>query len=160
MKRILLLAALLCSLSWTAGAQDFKKGVEAYKRGDYATALRELRPLAERGDADAQSRLGFMYDNGQGVPKDSAEAVRWLRRAAEQGFPKAQFDLGVSYENGIGVPQDYVEAYIWFSVCAAGGHERAPEWRDKVAHLLSFEQLRDAQREARRRWDRIQARKN
>ncbi|MEK9645891.1 MAG: hypothetical protein VW547_10145 [Alphaproteobacteria bacterium] len=41
MKRILLLAALHCSLSWTAGAQDFKKGCEAYDRGDYVTAMRE-----------------------------------------------------------------------------------------------------------------------
>ncbi len=46
-------------------AQNFDKGSEAYARGDYATALREWRPLAEQGHASAQSNLGVIYDQGQ-----------------------------------------------------------------------------------------------
>ncbi len=42
----------------------------AFDRGDYATALREWRPLAEKGNAIAQSKLGFMYVFGEGVPKN------------------------------------------------------------------------------------------
>jgi TPR repeat protein len=95
MKRAILLAVLLCSLSLTAGAQDFKKGADAYKRGDYATALREWRPLAEQGDADAQARLGFLYYQRLGVPQDVAEAAKWFRKAAEQGLACAQYNLGV-----------------------------------------------------------------
>ena len=47
---------------------DFEKGLDTAKRGDYATALREWKPLAEQGDADAQYNLGLMYANGHGVP--------------------------------------------------------------------------------------------
>ncbi len=66
----------------------------AYQRGDYATAVRELRPLAEQGNARAQRALGFMYDTGRGAPQDDARAVKWYRKAAEQGDAKAQFNLG------------------------------------------------------------------
>ncbi len=57
----------------------------AYQRGDYATALREWRPLAEQGNTEAQYGLGVMYDKGRGVPRDHAEALQWYRKAAEQG---------------------------------------------------------------------------
>jgi hypothetical protein len=87
-----------------AYGQYFQKGVAAYNSGDYATALRELRPLAEQGDAGAQYILGFMYDAGKGVAQDLAEAVRLYRLAADQGLDDAQSNLGVMYYNGEGVP--------------------------------------------------------
>ena len=61
----LTLALLLGTIgvSWSA---DFQKGLTAYQSGDYATALREWKPLAEQGDASAQSNLGVMYQNGTG----------------------------------------------------------------------------------------------
>ena len=55
-----------------AEAQDSQKGFEALDRGDYATALREFKALAAQGHALAQSLLGVMYANGQGVPQDDA----------------------------------------------------------------------------------------
>ena len=77
-----------------------KKGLDAHERGDYVTALKEWRPLAERGDANAQSNLGVMYDKGQGVPQDDKTAVKWYTLAAEQGNALAQYNLGVMYANG------------------------------------------------------------
>lgn len=53
---------------------DYKAGEEAYNRGDYATALREWRQLAEQGDANAQFLLGILYDKGQRGPHDSVNA--------------------------------------------------------------------------------------
>ena len=47
---------------------DFQKGATAYGNGDYAAALREWTPLAEQGNARAQTNLGWMYENGNGVP--------------------------------------------------------------------------------------------
>ena len=41
-------------------AQDFDKGLAAAQRGDYAAALQEWRPLAERGNVDAQFNLDWM----------------------------------------------------------------------------------------------------
>ena len=85
---------------------DFDKGLDAYDRGDYATALREFKPLAEQGDAYAQYNLGVMYDKGQGVPKDYKTAVKWYTLAAEQGDADAQNNLGLMYDEGKGVPQN------------------------------------------------------
>ena len=66
-----------------------KAGVEAFNRGDYATALKELRPLAAQGNAAAQALLGMMYEEGQGVPQDDVQAYVWLSLAAAQGNERA-----------------------------------------------------------------------
>jgi TPR repeat protein len=79
----LTLAVLLFSPTegWSA---DFQKGLDAANSGDFATALREWKPLAEQGHARAQYNMGVMYENGQGVPQDNKTAVKWYRLAAEQ----------------------------------------------------------------------------
>lgn len=61
-----------------APAQDFDRGYEAYQSGDFVTAMREWKPLANQGDVDAQVQLGFMYDKGQGVPLDHAAVAKWF----------------------------------------------------------------------------------
>ena len=71
-----------------AAAGPFEDGLSAYNRGNYATALRAFRPLAEQADARAQYNLGLMYWYGDGVPSDNSEAIKWFRRAAEQGLPQ------------------------------------------------------------------------
>lgn len=108
----------LC-LFGTAAAGSIEDGQGAYDRGDYATALQLLRPLAEHGDAHAQYLLGLSYDLGHGVPKDSAEAASWYRRAADQGVVGAQADLGTLYASGRGVPQDYAKAISLWREAAA-----------------------------------------
>jgi TPR repeat protein len=95
-----LLAAVLSLWLTTSAWAGFDEGAAAYERGDYATAFEEMLPIAEQGDANAQFNLGFMYDNGEGVPQDYAEAVRWYRLAAEQGNAFAQVNLGIMYANG------------------------------------------------------------
>ncbi len=79
------------------------------------------RKAAERGDARAQYNLGSLYEDGRGVPQDSAQAAVWYRKAAEQGDADAQFNLGVLYDNGIGVPQDYAQAAVWYRKAAEQG---------------------------------------
>ncbi len=178
MKRALLLAALLCSLSLTAGAQDFKKGVEAYQRGDYATALREWRPLAEQGHAKAQYRLGEMYLKGEGVIQNHDYALKWSLLAAKQGEAYAAYNEAYAAYNiakilgggidgctqerlilgsycfsevylyGPGAPIHFVGAYIWSSLAAAGGDRRAAQLRDLYSRNLSPAVLRTAQHAA------------
>lgn len=80
---------------------------------------------ADKGDAEAQTRLGIQYAKGDGVPKDSMEAVKWFRQAAEQGFPRAQNNLGIMYDNGDGVPKDSAEAIKWFRKAAEQGFAQA-----------------------------------
>ena len=79
---------LLVSLCTPAFA-DLAAGQRAWKDGDYATALKELLPLAQQGNAVAQVNVGLMYNGGQGVPQDVNEALRWYRLAAEQGLADA-----------------------------------------------------------------------
>ncbi len=97
-----------------AHAADFDAGVEAYKLGDYATALPIFRQLDDQGNAFAQYNLGLMYTRGEGVPQDYKEAVKWYRKAADQGDVPAQYNLGTMYLNGWGVTQDYVVAIRLF----------------------------------------------
>ena len=83
----LLFVVLLGSAGLSANA-DLEKGLAAYESGDYVTALREWKLLAEQGDADAQLNLGVMYEDGEGVPQNDKTAVQWYKRAAEQGMPR------------------------------------------------------------------------
>ena len=144
----LTLALLLgnAGVSWSA---DFQKGVAAYNSGDFATALREFRALAEQGDALAQSSLGAMYAKGQGVTQDYKEAVKWYRKAAERGFAGAQLNLGVRYAKGEGVIQDLVYAHMWFNIAASAGQTIATKNRDKAAKQMTPSQIAEAQKLAR-----------
>ena len=105
---------MLLGLAGCESTQGYDRGSAAYRRSDHTTALREWRPLAEQGYAEAQSNLGVLYERGEGVPRDYAEAVRWYRLAAKQGHLAAQHNLGVMYFEGRGVPQDYGEATMLF----------------------------------------------
>jgi TPR repeat protein len=84
-----------------------------------------MRKAAEQGHVDAQIYLGWMYANGQGVPKDAAKAVEWYRRAAEQGHAAAQNHLGRTYATGRGVPKDEAKAVEWYRRAAEQGHATA-----------------------------------
>ena len=68
--------ALVLGWSGAVHAGDFRKGLEAWGAGDYVTAFREWRELADQGLPKAQSALGLMYQNGEGVAQDYAEAVK------------------------------------------------------------------------------------
>lgn len=45
---------------------------------DYRADLGALLPMAEKGDAEAQYRAGFLYDQGLGGPSDFAIAAKWF----------------------------------------------------------------------------------
>ncbi|MCZ6876991.1 MAG: tetratricopeptide repeat protein [Acidobacteria bacterium] len=115
--------------------------------------IAEWMKRAEQGDADAQYRLGVMYNEGQEVPQDYKEAVRWWRAAAEQGLASSQNNLGVMYDEGRGVPQDYIQAHMWYNLAASdltGDHrERSVKNRDELAAKMTAQQIAEAQRLAR-----------
>jgi TPR repeat protein len=128
-----------------ANANSLKQGSAAFLREDYVTAARILGPLAERGVAQAQTYLGFMYANGRGVPQNYFEAAHWYYRAACQDDAVAQYMLGVMYDKGQGVPEDRIEAHKWLNLAAAHAPRRDREdWvriRDAVASKMSLAQL-------------------
>lgn len=87
-------------LSGAAGA-DVKAGVDAWARGDWATAVREWQQPAAAGDADAQFNLGQAYKLGRGVKLDMAQAERWYALAAQQGHAQAEDNYGlILFQNG------------------------------------------------------------
>jgi TPR repeat protein len=74
-------------------AGPWEDGMASYNRGDYVPAIRLLRPLAEQGNAKAQSVLGVMYRRGEGVARSSVRAFIWLSRAAARGDARAKVEL-------------------------------------------------------------------
>ena len=104
---------LSLGLATHLAAAPFEDGLAAYGRGDYATAIQLWRPLADQGNAAAQSYLGIMNQNGHGVPQDYAAAASWFRKAAEQGNDLAQTSLGLMYFLGHGVSQNDAAAVSW-----------------------------------------------
>ncbi|MGH8525620.1 MAG: tetratricopeptide repeat protein, partial [Gammaproteobacteria bacterium] len=89
---------------------DMQAIKESYQKGDYAKVVRDLTPLAERGDMEAQYQLALMYANGRGVPRDQAQAAKWFEKATAVLDPGAQFNLGIMYFEGQGAPRDYEQA--------------------------------------------------
>jgi len=104
------------------GAAEPVAGVDAaydaFRKGDPAAALRLSQPLAEQGDARAQTLMGLLHYLGRGATRDFAEARRWFVRAAEQGEPEAPFRLAGMYFDGRGVPQDFEQAAKWYRTAA------------------------------------------
>jgi len=143
----------ILALAGASGAGPLDDARMADRRGDYATKLRLVRPLAEQGNAEAQTAFGFMYDTGHGVPQDYAEAAKWYRSAAEQGFTDAQDALARMYFNGWGVPKDYVQAHMWANLAASRfsgtGVNGEAGLRDNIAAEMTPAQIADAQRLAR-----------
>ena len=84
-----LVLVLMLAPACSENAGPYENGVAAYQRGDYASALKFWRPLAAQGNAYAQYNLGFMYDEGRGVPQDFVQAHMWFELAAAQGHEEA-----------------------------------------------------------------------
>ena len=144
MKRTLLFVLALVA----AGCADARQS--ALCEGlSVQSPLEDMRACAEQGHARAQNGLGYMYDNGLGVPVVYAEAARWYRLAAEQGYGDAQHNLGGMYELGEGVPQDYVLAYMWLNLAVAQGIEASQNRKDRVEQQMTREQIDEAQRMSR-----------
>ena len=122
LRALLVLSVLLSSTVAVAG---LKEGYAALSKKDYVTAANEYRPLAERGDAEAQYRIGRMYEFGNGYPQDKAQGIAWIRKAAAQGHVDAEQELGVVYATGDGVTQDDVQAVAWFRKAAEQGDATA-----------------------------------
>ena len=118
----LAVAAVLIGVATPAVAQQaVKSGIDAWQRGDYAAAVAIWRPLAEKGDPDAEFDLGQAYRLGRGVPVDLALAQLWLEKAADAGHLDAQTTLGLLlFDSG-----NRSGAMRWLKKAAERGEPRA-----------------------------------
>jgi len=148
----LLFVILLFGAGTTRAAfgDGLSRATAAYSRGDYVRAANELSPLALRGNAQAQTLLGFMYENGFGVPQAYDAAADLYQRAAVQGDPFAQSRLGLIYDKGHGVPQNAILSYKWLDLAAAHATKRERDYylrlRNAVASKMSSIQIVEGQR--------------
>jgi hypothetical protein len=85
-----LAAALCAAVSTGAFAQTLEKALEAYDFEEYQNAAQWLRPFADKGNAEAQYRMGKMYEGGRGVEQSSVQAKQWFQKAAAQGHVGAR----------------------------------------------------------------------
>jgi TPR repeat protein len=111
---IIVVAAAMLG-SWFAGISA------SAQTNDAASFARHLRALADKGDVEAQYKLGTTYDEGLGVSKDYTEAFKWFSLAAEQGHAHSQFRVGDMYVSGDGVAKNDGEAVKWFHKSAEQG---------------------------------------
>lgn len=118
---------------WTALEKGFCGGPQ------YSAVMDMVRPLADKGDAHAQSLVGLMTRAGQGTTPDLAEALRWFRLSADQGDTNSQYHLGGMSEGNSGVPKDLDASQKWLRLAAAQGSGRAIHelgnlyfWGDRV----------------------------
>ncbi len=118
---VLFCTLTLLLMSVIPARADLEAGKRAYEQGDYATAVKELRPLAEQGNAEAQALLGLMYNLGRGVLPDMGQAVKWYKAAADQGNAEGQCHLGTMYLNGAGVAKDTAQGLKLLKLSAEQG---------------------------------------
>jgi TPR repeat protein len=149
LKHMIAAIFLVSSFVGSVAADSNMAGVSAYDEGDYATALRLLRPLANQGDPRALNHLGMMYEYGRGVERNPIEAVKWFRKGANRENPTSMYNLGKMYEKGIGVPQNDILAHMWFNLSGARDLDKARTARDTIAGRMSREEVAEAQKLAR-----------
>lgn len=124
MQRRMWNAIAAVALAGSAGAPaiaDVKAGVDAWQAGNFAGAIKEWRPLADRGDADAQFNMGQAYKLGRGVSQDLRVARSWYQKAADQGHDQAGANLGlILFQSG-----ERAAAMPWIRKAADSGDPRA-----------------------------------
>ena len=133
--------------------EDMRRAAGAYEQKNYALAVSLWKPLADQGNAEAQTLLGAMYWQGEGVPRDHKEAARLYLLAAEQGYARAQYDIGFMYGFGEGIPpQDDVQACKWISLAIArftvkneDRRQQAIKDRATLTSRMSKDQLAEAE---------------
>ena len=151
---ILSLGVLLTvmALGSADAASTLRQGTAAMARQDYPAAVAILSPLAQNGDPDAQTYLGYLYALGRGVPQDYTQAAIWYRRAAEQGHSGAQYELGLLYDKGQGVPVNVIQAEKWLILATAASPKAAADdrtrMRDAVRTKMTLGELAQARMEA------------
>lgn len=127
MRFVFVLFAVLL-VSAPVQAADFEAGQLAYQARDFETAYKELLPLAEEGNPDAQLFIGNMYSDGFHVEQNHETALLWYEKAAAQGNITAQIATGTSYLEGLGTEKNPEKAVGWF--------QRAADQNNDLAQVL------------------------
>lgn len=115
-------------------AAAFRRGYEAYYRGEYERAAAIWTQLADQGHVKSMNNLGTMYAQGKGVSRNYELAIYYYRRSATQNDARGAYNLGIAYEYGRGTPKDDAQAVYWYGKAADRGLVQA---MNAVAWLLA-----------------------
>ena len=77
-----IIAFIFIFSAYNAHSDTFVSGLNALDRSHYASAYRSFKPLADKGVAEAQNNLGFLFQNGLGVRRNYNPALKWYQSAA------------------------------------------------------------------------------
>jgi len=111
-------------------------------------SLALMTAAGEAGYLPAQTELGRIYRDGDGVAQDFAEAMRWYERAAGQGDVGAQLFVADGYAYGMGVTRDRIEAYKWYEIAIRYWGPLAERARELVAEEMSEAEIAEAKHRA------------
>jgi TPR repeat protein len=89
---------------------------------DWSLALEAFTAAAEAGSPTAMSYVGWIHEQGHGVPRDGEKAAEWYGRAARAGADDFAVKLGWMYLGGDGVAKDREQAEAWFARAVDAGH--------------------------------------
>jgi TPR repeat protein len=126
MRKSILYGCAFMALMSASGASSialagpWEDGMAAYNRGDYVPAIKLFRPLAQAGNAKAQSIMGVIYRKGQGVAPNSARAFMWLSVAAARGDAKAKAELHEVSKDM--TPAEITRAQAMMQACEASNY--------------------------------------
>ena len=127
---------------------DFTEGRRAFEQGNFIRAFGLAYIEAKKGNAEAQTYVGVMFQYGQGTRQDAREAARWYTQAAEQDYLQAQINLGALYATGTGVPRNLTEALKWFTIAAQRPGTVAEQNRLLAKRTMTKKQVAEGERRA------------
>ena len=136
---------LVWFLMITPALGEIENARDLMEENRFVEAMKELKPAAQSGNAEAEELIGIMYAMGLGVERDDMRAFDWYLRASLKGHPGAQSGIGWYYEVGRGMPApDLVRAYMWYVLSAIGGDPDAAISQEEVIKKMSKEQIDQA----------------
>ena len=143
MRACLLLLLLVCGSQVFAQVPDSQR----FSHTLYLQPYSKLRQAAERGDAESQYGLAYLYYKAGsdpaivGVVQSYKLAAQWYRKAAQQGHTSAQYNMAVLHLQGEGVERDPVEAYAWLLHSSSVGHEPSLALIKELNGVLNKKQI-------------------
>jgi TPR repeat protein len=125
--RYLTLLCMFCMVSLFSSFihAGIEEANQLFNNKQYPSALERFLPLAESGNAEAQTKIASMYLLGYGVLKEYPTALRWLAPAKAADYPEANYWYGICLLNGYGLQKTPESSVTWFEKAAKQGYVEA-----------------------------------
>lgn len=109
---------------------------------DYKEAFRLLSAAANQGASRPTLHLGYMHQEGLGVPVNVPEAIKLFTSVATPSDSSdafaARIELGRIFSMGLAVPVDETEAQKWYSAAlAVVAEDDEPEKIDEARKFMA-----------------------